>query len=500
MERSLSKQLNIFKTTCTILSGAATNFVIGSSLSFIPLIKALQNNPMYQKEKNVKLCLSLLFISSNITNGISPFIFFTRNIRTNLILAYSIMIISFTILGKMENYFLQCLVFIFLGIGLGLPYLPIIKNINKNVPNYSCAISYIFIISFSISSPLLYWCFDKLINRKIILADMLEVIMYFLILFGCISVLGTFENIFDIDFSSHNNSIIDFASSNAESEISLSKLKPPSINVITERDAYRVNRPLKDPSRRDSFISLNSSNTLQSISTNLEQLKSNNSFTSSIFEESTFNNLRCIFTNMRIYIKAIYMFCAMALPFFILFITLTEKYKWVDPLVFIMSASICRFVLPIVESFISHKAISLVTLVLQMICGLTFFKSNHSNVSYYMNIAGCGFVIHSLCMSSLIVRVYGQGLSLFISGFTISVGCLSSLIFPLMESIFIKEKNFILYSLWFVSFLSLVAFALNLFLIEQNEFSYSQKKKSESKEESQLNMENMSVDDIQSET
>ena len=136
------------------IGGILTNFIIGNSmhwLSCVSLYLKDYNNEIQlayndiqfeniniHSQKNVQnnrnsyfiLCLILIF--SNMSNALSPIFTKRKNIRTALFISFFLLICAYSFLYFIKNnYFLIVIAFILYGIGIGLPYQTVIKNIWK---------------------------------------------------------------------------------------------------------------------------------------------------------------------------------------------------------------------------------------------------------------------------------------------------------------------------------------------------------------------------------
>ena len=188
----------------TLLGSTITNLILGNSthwLSFISYYLKYYYNNNNKQPQPIQLLnlytsnypnesyyiLTTIFLSSNISNALSPYFTSKRNIRTILSMSFFLIICSYLIIYYTTNDLVLIIIaFSIYGIGIGLPYQALMRNVWKYFPQLQNVISFINVISFSISAPLFTY-----IQRIMLLNQIKHFLWMCIILYTLCGVVST---------------------------------------------------------------------------------------------------------------------------------------------------------------------------------------------------------------------------------------------------------------------------------------------------------------------
>lgn len=454
----------------TLLGSIITNIILGNSTHWLSFISYYlkyyynnnnNNNPLHKQPQPLQLSnlltsnyvihrnesyyiLATIFLSSNISNALSPYFTFKRNIRTILSMSFFLIICSYLIIYYTTNDLVLIIIaFSIYGIGIGLPYQALMRNVWKYFPQLQNVISFINVISFSISAPLFTY-----IQRIMLLNQIKHFLWMCIILYtlcGVVSTAISFDYTQDIIehkceentkhkqtksnnvdlhqvlLHSRTNSFIHSRSvSYSEREFNMKHIHPSESNVISIAASRN--------SKRSSINSMN---------TNINKMITDDS--ESVYKGNAIWNYKTIgvvFRNKNIYyILLYYMLVVYMIYAWLITISIFPQKYSLDTttsssnniiIYLIYGISISRIIAPFVLCCLSEVQCVWLFGVVQL--GLALFikdiviSFNERILYLCIGVIGLLYSGHSILISNIVCKIYGNDIAFVLSGIVIGIG------------------------------------------------------------------------------
>ena len=452
----------------TLFGSIITNIILGNSTHWLSFISYYlkyyynNNNPLHNQPKlqlsnlyspNYPInlhesfyILTTIFISSNISNALSPYFTAKRNIRTILSMSFFLIICSYLIIYYTTNDLLLIIIaFSIYGIGIGLPYQALMRNVWKYFPQLQNVISFINVISFSISAPLFTY-----IQRIMLLNHIKHFLWMCIILYtlcGVVSTAISFDYTQDIIehqseqstkhkqtksnnvdlhqvlLHSRTNSFIHSRSvSYSEREFNMKHIHPSESNVISIAASRNSKRP-----------------SINSLNTNINKMITDDN--ESVYKGNAIWNYKTIgiiFRNKNIYyILLYYMLVVYMIYAWLITISIFPQRYSLDTTsnsnnniiiitYLIYSISISRIIAPFVLCCLNEGQCVWLFGVVQL--GLALFIKDivisfDERIMYLcIGVIGLLYSGHSMLISNIVCKIYGNDIAFVLSGVVIGIG------------------------------------------------------------------------------
>ena len=497
----------------TLLGSIITNIIVGNSMHWLSFISYYikyyfnNNNPLHTQPQlnspqistflNNNYCYSILttiFICSNLSNALSPYFTLKRNIRTILSISFFLIICSYLIIYYTTNDFAHIIIaFSLYGIGIGLPYQAIIRNAWKYFPQLQSAIAFINVISFSISAPLFTYIQHVMLVNQVYYNKHIKHFLWMCIvlytLCGVVSTTVSFDYAQDVVESnceqrtkhkqtqsnnvglqqtllhSRNNSYIHSRTvSYSEHEFNMKHIYPSESNVISiAASGY---------SKRSSINSMN---------TNINKMTTEDS--ESLYTRNSICNYKTIgvvFRNKNIYYILLYylLLVYMIYAWLITISIFPQKYSLdnnnnIITTYLIYSISTSRIVAPFVLCCLSEGQCAWLFGIVQL--GMAVFikdivGSSDERICYLcIGIIGLLYSGHSMLISNIICKIYGNDIAFVLSGIIIGTGaCMAGVV--CLVGVIGNNVDFVLNGGVFTTICGMIVYGV---FVKVEEFDYS---------------------------
>ena len=471
----------------SLIGNFLTTILTGNSLYLIYfshyIFKQLTEIEPELSENFIYIFIGIVITFTNLSNLFSNYFFNDLNIRLIVLITYLFLLSAHSLFYYSTYVYFIIIAFIFYGIGNGICYYPLMKNINIFFPQYKNIISLLNLFFYSLSPLLFHFISNKIISnnpeigvKKVL---KLEIILY--LIFGILSFFFSFDSK-EIKKNGVNKKII-------SEEIPLNNIQ--RINTINKEVESST-----ENSRRDSLVSGVSVNTQN---TNIHNLMGRNNFSNEEDKIRKFSkNIKNVIKSKNfILINLFYLFTLIGT--FSLFFEIKKSLS-----IYLLMISLFRLLSPFLANIFGGKSLSYFSLFLQF--GILYLIKNsehisQSQINVIVLISGISYGINSTIISSIIPKIYGYDLSYYLSGIIIVIGSFGFWCVFLINNFFLNKRNkiFLIYEI-----ITLLAIGF-LFLVDETPFDYKMRNFNLNEgnelqiEEDTKNLDAFSINDVKSE-
>ena len=437
----------------SLIGNFLTTILTGNSLYLIYfshyIFKQLTEIEPELSENFIYIFIGIVITFTNLSNLFSNYFFNDLNIRLIVLITYLFLLSAHSLFYYSTYVYFIIIAFIFYGIGNGICYYPLMKNINIFFPQYKNIISLLNLFFYSLSPLLFHFISNKIISnnpeigvKKVL---KLEIILYLII--------GTLSFIFTYD----SYELIINNKGDLNEKIMLSGEIPiQRINTINKEEESSTGESLRN--------SLVSGTSVKTQNTNIHNLISRNAISNEEDKIIKFSkNLKYVIKSKNFIIIILYYIFTL-LGTFGLFFEIKNNFS-----IYLLMIALFRFISPFMSNIFSGKILSGFCLIFQL--GILYVAANsvhytESQINLIVLISGICYGINSTIISSIIPKIYGYDLSYYLSGIIIVFGCSSYCFVYLINSYFNEKKKLFLYEIC-----TIIAFVF-LFLIKETAFDF----------------------------
>ena len=183
----------------SLIGNFLTTILTGNSLYLIYfshyIFKQLTEIEPELSENFIYIFIGIVITFTNLSNLFSNYFFNDLNIRLIVLITYLFLLSAHSLFYYSTYVYFIIIAFIFYGIGNGICYYPLMKNINIFFPQYKNIISLLNLFFYSLSPLLFHFISNKIISnnpeigvKKVL---KLEIILY--LIFGILSFFFSFD-------------------------------------------------------------------------------------------------------------------------------------------------------------------------------------------------------------------------------------------------------------------------------------------------------------------
>ena len=516
--------MSYYKSYLSLAGAMVANLVFGNSLSWINFsgyfFEYINDSSINKYDRTwIFTFFSIIIIVSNSANMLSSYFTPKMNIRTILLISFFCLISSHFIFYYTSSSSTIILGSVLYGVGIGFAYRSVIRNIWEYFPSYKPLISFLCVLSFTLSAPifnflLIILLHDPSWNFFDESAETGERVRKYI--WGCIiiyTVCGLISTGLSFDFYYENEELGGEMGKKLlnqnEKEYSISSLRNTKNNMISRSESSDF---LKSQSGRESLVSETSLNT---VNTNIHNLISGDHDTAEKeIERKIVKKFKKVMSSFNFYLVVLYNGFGLIFSFCIMMHLIDGRYMENEAeydsyfnatTIYIISISVSRILVPMIVP--NSKYVVIFFLVLQSLLSFALFYYIEQYPEYFpavIALAGVCFAELSTSLSSMISNIYGIDLAMMLSSIVLGLSILI-IIIPTIEVLYFSKE--IIFKLFTLTGCACSLFAIAIFLcINHGTFDYSNQKgeielndENPSGERVDTNFDSVSINDVKSE-